>query len=496
MEGSSAGSAGPAGAWRPGIKGFGAPRWNTQSIKRNLFKGGLGSVTWGKRTTCWLLLAVVVSFLSANSEAQSTLTLLAGNQNPEVIGRAVAEFEAAHPELRVDLVLEAWNTVDDKFTVMVSSGTAPDVFINNSVYGWARYAYQGLFTDLEPFIERDRESLRWNEFFGPAIEQARIAGKLYGMPTGPAMGFGTTYNADLLNEAGLAPPPTSWTDPSWNWDVMVDYAKKLTRIDGEGRATRYGVDFWDADGNLLAVAYAFGGDWFDEASYAQGIVNQVRLDSLENARAYQAAADLRMVHQVRPGGPVGGVDGGVASFSAGHIGMWLEISMFRQTNPQAMEFTWGFAPYPFSRESDRRRIASWGGGGFAAIPAHASNKEGAWAFLKWVATASREENPGLRDWHPVGGPRQTWLEAMSAWHEIGVSSQTPDQMFEVLMGAVERAVALPRQTIAGGTEVWEVLSRALVPALRGETPVSAALVNAQALATAAVAEFKQSLLDE
>lgn len=453
-------------------------------------------VKWGKRTTSLLLLAVVVPFLTASSEAESTITLLAGNQNPEVIGRAVAEFEAANPEIRVDLVLEAWDTVDDKFTVMVSAGTAPDVFINNSVYGWARYAYQGLFTDLEPFVERDRESLRWDEFFGPAIEQARIAGKLYGMPTGPAMGFGTTYNANMFNEAGLAPPPTNWNDPSWTWGAMVDYAKKLTRIDGEGRAIRYGVDFWDADGNLLALSYAFGGDWFDEASYARGIVNQARLDSLENARAYQAAAELRTVDQVRPGGPLGGVGGGIANFSAGHIGMWLEISMFRQTNPQAMEFAWGFAPYPFSGDTHRARIASWGGGGFAAIPAHAQNVEGAWTFLKWVATASRKENPGLRDWQPIGGPRDTWFEAMDDWYQIGVSSLTRDQMFEVLMGAVERAVALPRQTIAGGTEVWEVLNKQLVPALRGETPVGAALANAQALAATAIQEFKANLLDE
>lgn len=431
--------------------------------------------------------------LSIPTAAQTTLTILAGNQNPQVIGAAVREFEEDHPDIKVELILEAWNTVDDKFTVLVASGMAPDVFINNSVYGWAKYAYQGLFTDLTPYVNRDAAGLRWNQFFEPAIQQSKIGGRLYGMPAGPSTGFATTYNATLLEDAGLQAPPTDWNDPSWDWDTMVAYARKLTKVEN-GRATRYGVDFWDADGPLLAMAYAFGGDWFDAASYQTGIVQAVRLNTPENVRAYEAVASLRTQDQVRPGGPLGGPGGGIQNFGSGQIAMWLEIVQFRPaTFAPATQFKWGFAPFPYPRGSERRRIASWGGGGFAAIPVGAKHPEAAWTFLKWVATTDRADHPGLRDWMAVGGPRSSWFAAVDQWYQLGLASQSRNQVLQVMMGAVERAVGLPRQVIAGGTEVWNIVNKELTPTLRGSGPVSAALARAQTQAEAAVREFKQKI---
>ncbi|HEX6971907.1 MAG TPA: extracellular solute-binding protein, partial [Limnochordia bacterium] len=310
---------------------------------RGVVRGAIGA------TLCLLMHAGFVA-------AQGAITLLAGNQDPAEIGAAVEAFEREHPDIDVTLVLEAWDTVDDKFVTMVAAGEPPDVFINNSVYGWAKYAYQGLFQDLTPLVRRDAASLRWNEFFEPAIEQSKIGGTLYGMPAGPATGFATTYNATLFREAGLQAPPTDWSDPAWDWDAMVAAAKKLTEVGPDGRATQYGVDFWDADGPLLAMAYAYGGDWFDPASYRDGVVHEVTLASPENARAYQAVADLRIKDAVRPGGPLGGVGGGIDNFGGGRIAMWLEVVQYNpRTFTPAAQFEWGFAPFPFPEGSARDR---------------------------------------------------------------------------------------------------------------------------------------------
>ena len=37
------------------------------------------------------------------------------------------------------------------------------------------------------------------------------------------------YNVDWFKSAGVALPPTTWTDENWTWDDFLDAAKKLTK---------------------------------------------------------------------------------------------------------------------------------------------------------------------------------------------------------------------------------------------------------------------------
>jgi multiple sugar transport system substrate-binding protein len=54
-------------------------------------------------------------------------------------------------------------------------------------------------------------------------------GKYYALPNFYSYGKFVLYNAGMLAEAGLKPPPTDWEDRSWTWDIYLDYARKLTK---------------------------------------------------------------------------------------------------------------------------------------------------------------------------------------------------------------------------------------------------------------------------
>lgn len=442
-----------------------------------------------------LLTLVVISLvlsLAGAAYAKTTITLLAGNISESAWNEAVAAFERDNPDIAVEPIYVGWDQTDDKFVTMVAGGTPPDVFLQNSVYGWARYVHEGLLMDLTPLLDRFKGQTNYNDVLAAGWRAAKVGNKLGGF-AGIAPGFSVNYNATLFEEAGLALPPTNWNDSSWNWNTMLTYAKRLTRVNSEGAATQYGVDFWDAD-NLIGYAWAFGGDWFSPDSYTSGIVGMPTLNTPANVRGYEQVAALRTDLGVRPGGriPAATPISGVGSFQNGLLGMWIDgVSVARpDAQPQVKAYKWGFAPFPFPEGAPRDRTFSWSGA-YAGIAAGSKHPEEAWRLLVYLT--GQIKDPAVRGVLYMNPRVSNWLYTANEWIGWGIMAQTPQAVQEVLFGSLERAAPLPRSTVVGATEVWNVVNPQLSPALRGQVSVAEALQKAQPIAEAAVAELKAKL---
>ena len=72
-------------------------------------------------------------------------------------------------------------------------------------------------------------------FYAPALDPFRENGMLYALPADvfPLMLF---YDADYFAQMGLAPP-----DETWNWDILVENARKLTQREDDGTVSRWGI---------------------------------------------------------------------------------------------------------------------------------------------------------------------------------------------------------------------------------------------------------------
>lgn len=426
------------------------------------------------------------------AEAKTTITLLVGNVNESIWSDAVAAFERENPDIDVQPIYVAWDQTDDKFVTMVAGGAPPDVFLQNSVYGWARYVYEGLLMDLSPYVKRDRARIDYNDILPVGWKAATVGARLGGF-AGLASGFGTMYNATLFEEAGLSLPPTDWADASWNWDTMVAAARKLTQVNADGKATRFGVDFWDAD-NLIGFAWGFGGDWFSPASYETGVVERVTLATPANGRAYEAVTALRTEHGVRPGGRVPAAQpiGGAQSFRNGMLGMWIDgmgLPNPEQT-PSIKEFRWGFAPFPYAEGTPRNRTFSWSGA-YAGIAAGSKNPDEAWRLITYLS--GRATDPAVRAALYMNPRRSNWLASVEEWLKYGLIALDAGAFRQAVFGGLERAAPLPRSSMVGATEVWNVFNKQVVPALRGQGNVRAALEQAQPVAEATVASLKEQL---
>jgi len=74
-----------------------------------------------------------------------------------------AQFEAAHPDIRVEIVNEPGDRAMEKLQQMVAAGNPPDVMSIHGAY-FIPMAANGALLDLGPFIEQD-QSFDLNDFY-------------------------------------------------------------------------------------------------------------------------------------------------------------------------------------------------------------------------------------------------------------------------------------------------------------------------------------------
>lgn len=188
-------------------------------------------------------------------------------------------FESAYPNTKIELTNAFGPDYDSKLLVTIAGGAPPDVgWWNDGVF--MPFVGRDALLDLEPYIQKD-EGMRTEDIFASALGAATYKGKVYGIPyTWGAMPL--AYNEEMLAEAGLERPDSSWTI-----DDFLEIGKKLTKdTDGDER-----LDQWaTGSNNWIAIWYAwilrFGGDIFDTS------LTECTLNTPEAIEGLQFWADL------------------------------------------------------------------------------------------------------------------------------------------------------------------------------------------------------------
>ncbi len=161
---------------------------------------------------------------------QLVLAVPAGVKTAPVYREAVREFEAAHPDISVRL-LETSGNFYQKVTVMIAGRIAPDLMWMGQSFN--EFAERDIFLDLSDRVERE---IDLGDYPSEILDLYRKNGRLYGLPFGIDASF-IAYNRKLLREAGLPDPPDDW-----NYDLFLEYARKLTRRDEQGRIRTFGFN--------------------------------------------------------------------------------------------------------------------------------------------------------------------------------------------------------------------------------------------------------------
>jgi len=233
------------------------------------------------------------------------------------------------------------------------------------------FASRGLLQPLDELVARDDYDT--SLLFPATIDEAYYRGQLYGIPWNTD-NRALYYNQELFDQVGLdreRPPAT--------WEEVIEYARRIDRVDGEGNLDRVGfVPHW---GNwyFLGWLLAAGGDVLDETNTVvtwDGPEGVAALDFMQTQlRHYGGNANLDVFSSRYTQGSFFGGGLGTVMDGSWALGGW-------RANGIPFDFAVGNPPRPAGQEGTP---VTWSGGFALIIPEGVTGeeREAAWAFIKF-----------------------------------------------------------------------------------------------------------------
>jgi len=126
---------------------------------------------------------------------------------PEEYNQIIAEFEEDNPGVEVELTLVGYDALHDKLITSISGANpAYDVVLIDDIW-YAQFAEAGWLLDVTDRVSSNME----DDVYDKAWEIVGYNERLYGLPWLLDLEY-FFYNEQILNEAGIENPPTTWEE--------------------------------------------------------------------------------------------------------------------------------------------------------------------------------------------------------------------------------------------------------------------------------------------
>jgi sn-glycerol 3-phosphate transport system substrate-binding protein len=229
---------------------------------------------------------------------------------------------------------------------------------------------------IDDFVKTADDKTWLQSFFPAFMLNSQTGGKTWGAPFQRSTVV-LYWNKDLFKEAGLDPDK-----PPANWAEQVAFAQKLTKSDGSGGATQWGIQvpssgfpYWLFQGFTTQA----GGVLMNEAG------NQTFYDKPEIIEGLSYWVDLSRKHKVHPTGIVEWGTTPKDFFEKKTAMMWTTTGNLTNVRTNA-KFPFGVAMLP----AGKKRGSPTGGGNFyISNKAPRAQQEAAFQFIRWVTTPER-----------------------------------------------------------------------------------------------------------
>ncbi|MFA6321471.1 MAG: sugar ABC transporter substrate-binding protein [Candidatus Omnitrophota bacterium] len=332
----------------------------------------------------------------------------------------IAGWQAKHPEILVKLEHTPYRGYVDKLLTRIAGRAAPDV-ICTEVDLFVTFQTKDVLLDLSPYIKDDPD-VDVKSFYPEIIDRFTVNDKLYAIPRDTAPFACVFYNKKLFDEAGVPYPKDDW-----DMDDMLDKAKKLTKVDADGRVVQYGFYAW-AWQNFV---YSFGGSLVDNVKNP----TKCTLDSKESMEGLQFYSDLINKYKVHPSSITMtdlamGVQG---MFMTGRLAMFASGIWETPGLRKSVGFDWDIAMFPKGPKGVRG--FGTGGSGYCILKTSAHPKE-AYEVIK--ALTSKDAQTMLAD---TGLAQPAIIEIAEGPHWIG--GDLPPKNKKMLNGAMKYVIYEP-----------------------------------------------------
>ncbi len=315
-----------------------------------------------------LIAALVLAGCGGQAKGPVTISFMAWGAPEElaVWQQIVNDFQAANPNINVNVEVTDWDSYWTKLQTLLAAGTPPDVFAMDAPL-YLDYQSRGQLLNLQPYIDKNPGML--DGFYPVTLEAYKLPDGYYGMPRD----FQTIvlfYNKDMFDAAGQAYPTAEWT-----YDDLRAAAKALT-IDNnaDGTIEQYGfaTDLWDMELSWSEAIWSWGGEVIN-ADHTQTLLGEPAA-----RQAWQFFYDMMWTDHSIPDPNTSG-EYGQDLFQAGVAAM-TSIGHWAVPGYATVEFKWDVAPLPTAPGGGR--VTSVNSAGFVAAK-DSKNPDAAWEFIKY-----------------------------------------------------------------------------------------------------------------
>lgn len=299
-----------------------------------------------------------------SKKVEGTVSVCIDIQMKTAFKQFIARFEERNPEIKINALYGK-----DQNT-LIAANQAPDLIKTGDIH---LFSAKDSMLDLTPYIEKDNDQVKIEDFYAKTIDPLKIDGKYLALPTTFNVGL-LYYNKKLFDEAKIEYPTKEWTNTEF-----INAAKKVTKQDS-GKYTQWGcstvLGWW---GEWLVHVRQAGGDWMKE--------DKCVLDTPEAINGLKLFFDktTKGEYKIAPStvdDAMGGFAGGKTAMEyGGHTGLWVSYNA-------APDLDWDIEVLP-------KGITKSEGGEFAVeafgISKNSKNADAAWEVLKfWTGSEGSE----------------------------------------------------------------------------------------------------------
>ncbi|WP_405900531.1 sugar ABC transporter substrate-binding protein [Streptomyces sp. NBC_00727] len=264
-------------------------------------------------------------------------------ESVDINKQLVKEWNAAHPDIRVEYVQGSWDSVHDQLLTSFEGGEAPDV-IHDASDDLADFAYGGYLADLRPLLPKGLT----DAIPGNIWETATFDGGVYGVPflQEPRV---LIANTKILKASGVRIPTPG---KPWSWPEFRKVTKELT---GEGR---YGVA-WPLKEPVsvtLNLGLSAGGELFHRGADGKVTVAMGEGDQVVPGTIHDQVNTDHSAARTALG--MGGGDTLPGLFGGKYAMVPLGFSYRQQVVEQAPKgFEWTVLPAPAGRDGSAQGVS-------------------------------------------------------------------------------------------------------------------------------------------
>ena len=282
----------------------------------------------------------------------------------------VADFEAANPNIKVDVQVSDWDSYWTKLKTLLAANTPPDVFAMDAPL-FMDYQSRGVLLNLQPYIDKNPGML--DGLYPNTLTAYQSPDGYFGLPRD----FQTIvvfYNKDMFDKAGVAHPK-----PGWTYDDLRATAKSLTKdTNGDGKIDQFGyvIDPWDFEPGMSEIIWAYGGDLIN-ADHTETLLGEPKA-----RQAFQFLHDMMFVDKSIPD-PNTTQQYGTDLFLAGNAAM-MAMGHWAIPSYSGATFKWDVAPMPKGPAGQATSVNSAG----FVVGKDSKHPEEAFAFIKFVESVA------------------------------------------------------------------------------------------------------------